>query len=87
MSQKKRPVRTCVGCRTSDEKERLLRVVRSAEGEITIDPTGKKPGRGAPQEITVFDTTGLIIQDLALGLAVYQQAKERGLGEEKDFLR
>ena len=48
---------------------------------------GKKPGRVAPEEITVFDSTGLIIQDLALALAVYQRAKERGLGEEKDFLK
>jgi len=53
-------------------------------GEIVA---GKKPGRVAPEEITVFDSTGLIIQDLALGLAVYQRAQERGLGEEKDFLK
>jgi alanine dehydrogenase len=48
---------------------------------------GKKPGRAAPEEITVFDSTGLIIQDLALGLAVYKRALERGLGEKKDFLK
>jgi alanine dehydrogenase len=48
---------------------------------------GKKPGRQTSQEITVFDSTGLIIQDLALGLAVYQRARERGLGEVKDFLK
>jgi alanine dehydrogenase len=53
-------------------------------GEIVA---GKKPGRQTPEEITVFDSTGLIIQDLALGLAVYQRAKERGLGVEKDFLK
>jgi alanine dehydrogenase len=53
-------------------------------GEIVA---GKKPGRKTPEEITVFDSTGLIIQDLALGYAVYLRAKERGLGEEKDFLR
>jgi len=53
-------------------------------GEIVA---GKKPGRETPQEITVFDSTGLIIQDLALGLAVYQRATEKGLGEEKDFLK
>jgi len=53
-------------------------------GEIAA---GKKPGRTSPEEITVFDSTGLIIQDLALAYAVYQRAKERGLGEEKDFLR
>jgi alanine dehydrogenase len=52
-------------------------------GEIVA---GQKPGRETPEEITVFDSTGLIIQDLALGLAVYQRAQERGLGEEKDFL-
>ena len=48
---------------------------------------GKKPGRVGPEEITVFDSTGLIIQDLALGLAVYRRAQARGLGEEKDFLK
>jgi alanine dehydrogenase len=52
-------------------------------GEVVA---GKKAGRQNREEITVFDSTGLIIQDLALGLAVYQRAKERGLGEEKDFL-
>ncbi len=51
-------------------------------GEIVA---GKKPGRQSPEEITVFDSTGLIIQDLSLGLAVLQRARERGLGEEKDF--
>ena len=53
-------------------------------GDIVAE---KKPGRVAPEEITVFDSTGLIIQDLALGLAVYKRARERGLGEEKDFLK
>jgi alanine dehydrogenase len=52
-------------------------------GEIAA---GKKPGRTSPQEITVFDSTGLIIQDLALGYAVFRRAKERGLGREMDFL-
>jgi alanine dehydrogenase len=48
---------------------------------------GKRPGRVAPEEITVFDSTGLIIQDLSLGLAVYKRALEKRLGEEKDFLK
>jgi alanine dehydrogenase len=52
-------------------------------GEIAA---GKKPGRTSPEEITVFDSTGLIIQDLALAYAVYRRAKESGLGVEKDFL-
>jgi alanine dehydrogenase len=53
-------------------------------GEVVA---GKIPGRQSPEEITVFDSTGLIIQDLALAYAVYLRAKERGLGEEKDFLK
>jgi alanine dehydrogenase len=67
-----------------------------SKGEITPDMiygslgevvAGKKPGRWSPEEITVFDSTGLIIQDLSLGLAVFNRAKKRGLGEVKDFLQ
>ena len=47
VNEKKQPIRTCVACRTSGDKKGLLRVVRSSTGEISIDPTGKKPGRGA----------------------------------------
>lgn len=47
---------------------------------------GKKPGRESPEEITLFDSTGLIIQDLALALAVLTLAQERGLGECKEFI-
>ncbi len=52
-------------------------------GEIV---TGKKSGRTNPEEITVFDATGLAIQDLALGLEVLRRAQAQGLGEVKDFL-
>ena len=44
---KKIPQRTCLGCQSKKDKRELLRIVRSPEGEIAIDPTGKKPGRGA----------------------------------------
>lgn len=44
---KKIPVRRCVGCNAQKPKRELVRVVRSPEGEISIDLTGKKPGRGA----------------------------------------
>ena len=40
-------MRMCVGCREMKEKKSLLRVVRSPEGEVSLDPGGKKPGRGA----------------------------------------
>lgn len=45
--QKKIPQRQCVGCRTMHDKRDLIRVVKSPEGEISLDSRGKKPGRGA----------------------------------------
>ena len=47
MNEKKVPMRMCVGCREMKPKKELLRVVRSPEGEVSIDLTGRKPGRGA----------------------------------------
>jgi len=47
MVQKKIPMRQCLGCREMFPKRELIRVVRSPEGEVSLDPTGKKPGRGA----------------------------------------
>lgn len=44
---KKIPMRRCVGCMEQKSKRELIRVVRSPEGEISLDTTGKKPGRGA----------------------------------------
>ena len=44
---KKLPQRTCIGCNEKKNKKDLIRVVRSKEGEITIDKTGKANGRGA----------------------------------------
>jgi predicted RNA-binding protein YlxR (DUF448 family) len=45
--QKKIPMRQCTGCRTMKAKRELIRVVRSPDGEISLDFKGKKPGRGA----------------------------------------
>lgn len=41
------PQRMCVGCREMKSKRALIRVVRSPEGALSLDATGKKPGRGA----------------------------------------
>ena len=41
------PQRTCVACRQTGAKRQLVRVVRAPDGSVTIDPTGKKSGRGA----------------------------------------
>lgn len=47
MKAKKLPVRMCSGCQQRKPKKELVRVVRSPEGEISLDRTGKKSGRGA----------------------------------------
>lgn len=44
---KKIPMRTCVMCKNKTDKRQLLRIVRTPEGMIEFDPTGKKNGRGA----------------------------------------
>ena len=41
------PMRTCIACREVKPKKEMLRVVRTAEGEILADPSGKLAGRGA----------------------------------------
>lgn len=44
---KKKPLRTCIACNEQKEKQELLRIVKSKEGIIEPDLTGKKNGRGA----------------------------------------
>jgi uncharacterized protein len=45
--QKHIPQRTCIACKQVRPKRELIRVVRSPDGHITLDPTSKKSGRGA----------------------------------------
>ena len=45
--QKKIPMRQCLGCREMRPKRELTRVVKSPEGDVSLDFIGKKPGRGA----------------------------------------
>lgn len=44
---KKPPVRMCIACRGAYEKKQMLRIVKDKDGNISIDFTGKKAGRGA----------------------------------------
>ena len=67
--QKKIPMRQCVGCREMKAKKELVRVVRSPEGEITLDFKGKAPGRGAY----------VCPQAECLRRAIKSRALERGL--------
>ncbi len=47
MPTRRIPMRKCTGCNEMKPKKELVRVVRSPEGEVSLDLTGKKPGRGA----------------------------------------
>ncbi len=46
MKVKKIPQRTCLGCKAVKSKKELIRMVRTPEGEVLVDLTGKKSGRG-----------------------------------------
>lgn len=47
MQNRKIPLRKCTGCGEMKSKRELVRVVKNKEGEISLDLTGKKAGRGA----------------------------------------
>ena len=47
MKTRKIPMRMCLGCGEMKPKKELIRVVKSKEGEISLDLTGRKAGRGA----------------------------------------
>lgn len=47
MKRKKIPMRMCIACREMKPKKELTRIVRTVDGTIEIDSTGKKSGRGA----------------------------------------
>ena len=47
MTQRKIPLRKCIVTNEMKPKKELIRIVRSPEGEVSLDPSGKKNGRGA----------------------------------------
>ena len=83
MKVKKIPQRRCVGCNNMKDKKELIRVVRSAEGEVSIDKIGKKPGRGAyvcpsSERITkaVKEKRLEKALDVAIGTEIYEKLLE-----------
>lgn len=44
---RKLPMRLCLGCNNRKPKRELIRIVRTPEGEVVVDPKGKRNGRGA----------------------------------------
>lgn len=47
ITQRKQPTRKCIACGELRAKQELVRVIRTPDGQIELDPTGKKNGRGA----------------------------------------
>jgi predicted RNA-binding protein YlxR (DUF448 family) len=82
MKVKKVPQRTCLGCKGVKPKKELVRIVRTPEGEVLVDPTGKKSGRGA------YTCPKLDCLNLAFKGSVLDKALEISLSEEvKEKLR
>ena len=83
MKVKKIPQRRCVGCNNMKDKKELIRVVRSAEREVSIDKIGKKPGRGAYVCPTSECITKAVKEkrlekalDVAIGTEIYEKLLE-----------
>lgn len=76
MKQRKIPMRTCVVTREKLEKKELIRVVRTPEGKVIVDLTGKANGRGAylKKDVEVFKKAqDKKILDSILGVTVEQE--------------
>lgn len=58
--------------------------IHATLGEVVA---GSRPGRESAEQITVFDSTGLAVQDVALARLVYERARERGVGLEVTLTR
>lgn len=76
MKVKKIPKRTCLGCKNVKPKKELIRVVRTPTGEVIVDPTGKKSGRG------VYTCPNLVCLEQAFKGASLDAALEINLSEE-----
>ena len=59
-AQRPQPQRTCVACRQTEGKRGLTRLVRTPEGRVELDPTGKRNGRGAYVHATTECVDGLL---------------------------
>lgn len=87
---KKVPIRMCVGCRERFNKKELVRIVRTPEGEVKLDRTGKMSGRGAyicPDKIECIDRaikSKVLERNLEIQISdeIYDKLKEELLYNE-----
>lgn len=87
MKTKKLPQRKCLGCNTVKLKQELVRIVRSPQGEVTLDKSGKKPGRGAyvcPNEECIEKAISGRSLEKSLGINISEDVKKALLEELKN---
>lgn len=89
MVVKKIPQRMCTGCMEMKTKKELIRVVKNKEADVSIDFTGKKPGRGAYicKDIACLEKaikTRRLSKNLetTIGDEIYEKLKDEILNEE-----
>ena len=83
------PMRMCIACREMKPKNEMTRVVKTADGEIYADPTGKAPGRGAyicngEECRNKLNAKKLLNKTFSINVApdVYREIEEDALGEK-----
>ena len=83
------PMRMCIACREMKPKSEMTRVVKSADGEIRLDVTGKAPGRGAyicssEECLKKLQTKKLLNKAFSADVSadVYKDALEENRGEK-----
>ncbi len=89
MKMRKTPMRTCVVTKEKCEKRDLLRIVRTPNGEVIVDPTGKANGRGAylkrsENVINQAEKSKILerVLEVAIPAKVYEEARK--LGEKRN---
>ncbi|MFD1360373.1 RNase P modulator RnpM [Lentibacillus salinarum] len=89
--KKKTPQRKCVVTNEMKPKKELIRIVRNKEGEVFVDPTGKKNGRGAyltndPTVIEKAEKTGVLNRQLDADIdpLVYEELKQFVAGNQDE---
>jgi predicted RNA-binding protein YlxR (DUF448 family) len=81
------PLRTCIGCKCKKPKKEMIRIVRTPDGKIIIDKTGKKSGRGAYlcSDVKCLDAA---FKENSLNKSLKQDIPLQTLDElRKDFLK
>lgn len=83
---RRRPLRTCIACREKKPKRDLVRVVRTSDGHVLVDPSGKQAGRGAYLCATA-SCWHSALESGALGSALKVRITEGDLENLKEYAR